>query len=622
MSQLDDIQAALVDALRKHQAGHIDEALRVYVAVLLAAPANTDGLHLRGLALHQRDEHGPAAVSIRRSLAVDPTQAAFHQNLAQVEAARHRLAESVAATRCAICLAPGDPRAYFALGLALNSAGNARGAAEILQRSVHIDPLSVPALINLAAFLQNIGVRDAAVANARRAIIRAPDAAAAYNCLAVSLKDLGLAASAVQTFGRALVLARDSAVHRNMLLTLHCLDDLDPDRTMAEHERWAASLRRVEQHTPSAIDAEAGRRLSVGYLSGDLRTHVVGRNLIGLIEGHDRRRVEVTMYSNVPRPDTLTARFRRSADRWRDIHRLADPEVARMIAADRIDILVSCAGHVGENRLEVAAFRPAPIQVSLHDVTSSGLATIDYWLTDAVLHPPAATTERFTEALFRLPCFYLHQPIETAPDPGPVPESLTGRITFGSCNNPAKLSPRTLSTWAAILRAVPGSRLALWHFDAFMVSSLRDRLIGTFGHLGVERGRLVLEGSDRGRRDRHLEFLQQVDIALDPLPFNGATTTFEQLWMGVPVVTVAGNRFTSRVGASMLHALGLDHLVAESPDDSVRIAAALAADRPQRAALRADLRSRLRRSALCDTAAYTRSVEDAYATMWSRYLAG
>jgi protein O-GlcNAc transferase len=622
MSSLESIQAALVEALRKHQAGRIDEAVRTYTAILRAFPANPDALHLRGLALHQRGDHPGATISIRRSLAIDASQAAFHMNLGQALAAQLHLAESATATRRAICLAPADPKAYYNLGLAFEALGDMRGAAHRLQRSLHIHGMLLPALASLAAILQNIGIRDAAVTYARRAIAGAPDATAAYNCLAVSLKDLGLAAESIQTFRRALAQVWSPMVHRNMVLTLHYLDDLDPRRLAHEHRRWAAGVGTVERCHPKNIDRTPDRRLSVGYLSGDLRTHVVGRNLIGLTESHDKRRVDVTMYSNVPRPDSMTARFRAVADRWRDIHRLPDVEVARQIAADRIDILVCCAGHVGENRIEVAALGPAPIQASLHDVTSSGLPTVDYWLTDGVLHPPAVTTEPFTEALFRLPCFYLHQPIEAAPDPGPVPESLTGRITFGSCNNPAKLSPRTLSTWAAILRAVPGSRLALWHFDAFGVASLRARLVDTLGRLGIERERLLLEGSSRGTKTQHLEFLRQIDIALDPLPFNGATTTFEQLWMGVPVVTVAGDRFTSRVGASMLRPLGLDHLVAETPEVSVGIAAALAADRGQREMLRAGLRSRLRASVLCDTAAYTRSVENAYATMWKTYVAG
>jgi predicted O-linked N-acetylglucosamine transferase (SPINDLY family) len=617
---LDRIQAALSDALRKHQAGQIDEAVHVYAAVLAAVPANADAHHLRGLAFHQRGEQSRAATSIRRALAIDISQPAFHLNLGQAAAAQRRPGEAAAATRRAICIEPRNPQAYYNLGIALDAGGDMHGAARCLGRSARIFAASVPVLANLAAFLQNLGARDAAVANARRAIALAPNASPPYNCLAVSLKDLGLATSSVQAFRRALALESSSTVQRNLLLTLHYLDDLDRAEIMREHGRWAEGLK-AERCRLADVDRSPDRRLSIGYLSGDLRMHVVGRNLIGLVENHDRRRVEVTMYSNVARPDSMTARFRAAADRWRDVHHLSDRDVADRIAGDRIDILVCCAGHVGENRLEVAACKPAPILVSLLDVTSSGLVTVDYWLTDPRLHPPE-TAEPFTEALFRLPCFYLHQPIADAPDPGPLPESANGCITFGSCNNPAKLSPRTIAAWAAVLRAVPGSRLALWFFDAFQIPSLRQRLFREFGRLGIDSARLLLEGSNLGRRGQHLAFLQQIDIGLDPLPFNGATTTFEQLWMGIPVVTVAGDRFTARVGASTLGAIGLDHLIATDQDGMVRIAAALAADRAQRAALRAGLRSRVAASILCDRAAYTRSVEDAYATMWKRTVAG
>jgi len=588
--------------------------------VLAAVPANADAHHLRGLALFQRGGHPRAAASIGRALAIDPTQAAFHLNLAQVTAAQRRPAVAAASTRRGLSLAPDNPQAYYNLALAVDETGDMRDAAKNLRRSVHIDRTSPVVLATLAALLQNIGVRDASVANAKRALVLSPDNAAIHNCLAVSLKDLGLATSSVRTFRRALALKQSSEFRRNLLLTLHYLDDLDPTTVEAEHKPWAARLTSAHS-VPADIDRTPDRRLSIGYLSGDIRGHVVGRNLIGLIEGHDRGRFSVTMYSNVARPDSMTARFRAAADRWRDVRHLSDHDAARQIAEDRIDILVCCAGQVGENRLDVASRKPAPIQASLYDVTSTGLAAIDYWMTDARLHPPEAT-ERFTETLFRLPCLYLHQPIEGAPEPGPIPESLSGIITFGSCNNPAKLSPKTIAAWAAVMRTVPGSRLALWYFDAFQVASLRGRLARDFASHGIDRDRLLLEGSDQGTKDQHLRFLQRIDIGLDPLPFNGATTTFEQLWMGIPVVTLAGDRFTARVGASTLGALGLDRLVAHDIDDMVRIAAALAADRKQREELRATLRSRVSSSILCDRIAHARSVEDAYTTMWRRFVAG
>ena len=617
---LERIQAALAEALRKHQAGQIDEAFRVYATVLEAMPANADAHHLRGIALYQRGEHGQSGASIGRALAIDSGQAAFHLNLAQVAMAQQRPAEAAARLRRGICLSPVNAHAFYSLGVALDSAGNMPGAARSLQRSAQISGSSALVLGTLAAVLQNLGVRDAAVVAARRALALAPDSGSIHNCLAVSFKDLGLVQIAVRSFRWSLALEPSAAVRRNLLLTLHYLDDLDPGDVIAEHRRWAAGLA-VERRTPTDIDRSSNRPLAIGYLSGDLRTHVVGRNLIGLVESHDKQRFQVTIYSNVPRPDAMTERFRAAARRWRDVHPLSDLDLARQIAADRIDILVCCAGHVGENRLEVASYKPAPIQVSLHDVTSSGLPTVDYWLTDSVLHPPE-TRERFTESLYRLPCFYLHQPIENAPDPGAPPAEALGHITFGSCNNPAKLSPQTIEAWAAAMRDVPGSRLALWHFDAFRIGSLRDRLLSDFSRHGIAPERLHLEGSDLGRKDQHLRFLQRVDIGLDPLPFNGATTTFEQLWMGIPVVTVAGDRFTARVGASMLTALGLAHLVADDPQDMPSIAAALAADQDQRRELRETLRARVQTSVLCDGVAYTRSVEQAYTTMWRKLVGG
>jgi predicted O-linked N-acetylglucosamine transferase (SPINDLY family) len=305
--------------------------------------------------------------------------------------------------------------------------------------------------------------------------------------------------------------------------------------------------------------------------------------------------------------------------RWRDILQLSETAGAAVIAGDGIDILVVVAGHTEGNRPGIAAHRPAPVQVAIHDLTSTGLDTIDYWLTDVRLHP-APSHEIFSETLVRLPSLYLHAP-PSEKSFEPRRGDGAGPVTFGSANNPAKLSGDVLGLWARILRDVPQSRLLLRYFDHFAFEDGREPIIEELARHGVSRERIQF---DTGRRERvdQLRHLAAVDIALDPFPFNGATSTFEALWMGVPVVALAGQRFLGRVGAAHLGMLGLDNLVATSPDEYVRIAVALAQDPARRSELHRTIPERLRASPLCDAPAYARTIEAAFRKMWDAALAG
>jgi predicted O-linked N-acetylglucosamine transferase (SPINDLY family) len=269
------------------------------------------------------------------------------------------------------------------------------------------------------------------------------------------------------------------------------------------------------------------------------------------------------------------------------------------------------AGHTFDNRLAIAAHRPAPLQSSFYDITTSGLAVMDGWLTDPFLHPES-TTERFTERLIRLPCFYLHQARAGAPDP--APKSSAG-ITFGSMNNPHKYNGEVFAAWARILHAVPEARLLLKYANAYESPKLRTIILDAFARQGISAERLRFVAG-RIAPSEHLAVLQEIDIALDPFPFNGSTTSFEALWMGVPVVTLAGERFLGRVGASCLAQVGLTDLVAKDVEGYVERATGLGRDRERLATLRRTLRDRVAASPLCDAAAHARAFEAAIRQLW------
>jgi len=293
---------------------------------------------------------------------------------------------------------------------------------------------------------------------------------------------------------------------------------------------------------------------------------------------------------------------------------LQDRAVADLIRADRIDILVVLAGHTYANRIGVAAQRVAPVQVSMHDLTTSGLDTIDWFLSDEALTPTGGD-ERFSEQVMRLPCFYLHMPIEAEPPALPGNRSLV----FGSCNNPAKLNDRVLAVWSRILDLCPGSRLRLKYRDSFADPDLTRDIGRRFVANGISADRVAFDGRRTSRRS-HLAFVSGFDIALDPFPFNGSTTTYEALWMGVPVVTLSGKRFVGRVGTAMLERVGLDDLIAADEDAYVEAAVALARDPDRRARLRTELRTQLLASPLLDASAHARTLEVAYRRMWAVWL--
>ena len=406
----------------------------------------------------------------------------------------------------------------------------------------------------------------------------------------------------------------NAGVHSDFLLALWHDPRQTPRAVFEESRRWAARhaepLRRLWRAHDNDRDPE--RRLRVGYVSPDFRDHAVGRLLRPVLARHGREAFEVFCYSDVERPDAMTARLRPLADVWRDTASIYDEELAEQVRADRIDILVDCCGHFAGNRLLAFALKPAPVQVSHFGYCgTTGLSAIDYRITDASSDPPGTTEACHTEALVRLDggCCWCYEPAEPTPDVGPLPALAVGHVTFGSLNRPAKLNDAVIETWARVLRAVPGSRLLLLSGTASDAG-----LSARFARHGVDAARV--DDAPRQPRLDYLALHNRIDVGLDPFPFNGDNTLCDALWMGVPSVALAGDAFVSRRGVSHLNNVGLPELAAEDVDGYVWVAAELAADLPRLAALRAGLRGRLSGSALADGRSYVRRLEEAYRRMW------
>jgi predicted O-linked N-acetylglucosamine transferase (SPINDLY family) len=387
---------------------------------------------------------------------------------------------------------------------------------------------------------------------------------------------------------------------------------------LAERHRHCAARYEPVPNIEWVRGCERDRRLRVGYISGDLRRHSVAYFIEPVLAHHDRQSFEICVYSTNADADDYTLRLQSYCDRWTDCAGIADEIFAERIQKDEIDILVDLSGHTAWNALRVFARKPAPVQVTwLGYPTTTGLSAMDYRISDWQVDPPGHDVYS-VERVVRLPTsYYCYRPLSDAPPVAQPPLLASGRPTFGSFNDIAKLTRATLDLWAATLNATPGSRL-LVKASALADASVRADIERAFAERHVDAARLTLHGW-KADLAQHLAVYNEIDLALDTYPYNGGTTTCEALWMGVPVITLCGTTHASRMGASLLNAAGLADCVCETPERFVRLASEMAGQPDRLAALRSGMRRQLSDSALFDEAAFTRGLQNSYREMWSRW---
>ena len=609
------VPEAFALAVEHHQAGRLSEAERLYSQILAVAPGHADCCHFLGVLANQTGRGELAVGLIGEAIALDGLDPARHNNLGNALHGLGRFDEAAEAYRRALALKPDYAGARYNLANLLQARGRCEEALREFEQALAVWPERADFHNNLGATLLELGRLTEAVSRFERALALAPDHAEARNNLGKSCQELGRMTEAVAHYRQALALRPDYAeAHSNLLMTLTYLPDCPAKQLFAEHREYGQRHRRPVP--PHANPRNPERRLRVGYVSGDFRRHVVGFFIEPLLAAHDRQRVAIHCYSETSRPDEATARLKSLAEGWCDTAALGDEELAARIRADGIDILVDLAGHSAFNRLPVFARKPAPVQATyLGYPGTTGLEAVDYRLVDPVSDPEGPADAQVSEALVRLRGGFLCY----RPPPGPEPGRAAGPFTFGSFNNLNKLSEPVLALWAELLRRLPESRLLLKSrqlADPTVARALRR----SFEERGIAGERLELLGWTAGP-DAHLETYRRLDVALDPFPYNGTTTSCEALWMGVPVIALAGDRHAARMGASLLSRLGLEELIAADEAAYLEIAAALAADPGWVARLRAKLRPRMASSPLCDAPALAHSIETAYHTMWRRWCA-
>ena len=571
----------------------------------------------------QMSQGEDAEAHYRAALYLRPDLPELHYGMGAVLTERGEFAAALGSMREALRLRPDFAAAHHKLGFVFKHMGRLAEAESSYREALRCDPASPQHHNTLGLFLVEQSRWDEAVASFQEALRHRPDYAEALNNLGKCYREQGCLDEALACLRRAAELRPD--LYSDLLLTLHLAATYDPEATFAEHRRWAeqflagvpplgGSGPNTASRRDSNTNRDPDRRLRLGYVSGDFREHVLGRYSAAVIAAHDRGQFEVFCYANVRREDTLTERISASADHWRSLVGLSDAQAVQLILADQIDLLIDLAGHIAYNRLGVFAQKPAPVQVTHYGYPhSTGLAAIDYRLTDSYCDPPGRTERFHCEKLERLPeaswC-YVPGP---SPEVGPLPAHEAGAVTFACLGTLAKVTEPMIGLWAQILQALPRARMVL---RTGAGSAGDERVRAAFARHGVEKDRVTL--APKLSTEAYYRRFYEADICLDTYPYTGHTTTADALWMGVPVVTLAGPTCVTRLGVSTLVLAGLEDLVTESPAAYVETAIRLARDLPRLRALRGQLRDRVK-STLGDVERFTRQLEAAYREMWQTY---
>ncbi len=611
-----EAHANLGVALEKQ--GRLMEALASYQQAIRLRPGHADAYFNAGNASKAAGRLNEAVQYYRAALQIRPGDAETLTNMGAVLVTLNRHTDAVACYEQALRNNPSSAEAWNNLGASYEALGRIQDALEHYQHALSIRPAYAEAQNNLGNAFAGLNKPVEAMASYRCAIALKPDYVEAHYNLGLVCARLGLAQEAVAAYRCACTLKPGFAAPcENLLFMLNYDPTCGTTELFDQHIRWGKT-RGIIRERGHANAPDPHRRLRIGYVSPDFRDHAVAYFLEPILMNQDRHDIETFCYAEITTPDTVTARLKELAQHWRSTTGRTDEEVARMIESDGIDILVDLSGHTAGNRLDVFARRPAPVQATyLGYPNTTGLTTIDYNITDEIVDPVGQSELLYTEALVRLPgAFYCYRPPDEAPAVGTAPVLDNGYITFGSLNTLLKINDQVMALWAKLLEAVPSTRLIL-QSSTFATLAGQELYRERFHSHGIAPERLVLLPATP--LAKHLAVYQKIDIALDPFPWNGHTTSCHALWMGVPVITLKGPARAGRLTTSLLTCLGLTKFIAYSPNDYLRIAETWANDIQGLVELRAKLRASMADSPLCDSKGFTHTLEQAYREMWRKW---
>ena len=600
-------------------AGEADQALERYRSAIELDPNHFEAFNNLGNLLQERGRLTESLEAHRRAASLRPSMPEVQFNLGNTFLNAGQYEEATRAYEAAITLRPDYVHAINNLGNALRARGLTAEARQAYQKAGELMPDFGDAAVNIGIALSQEGNLAGAIEHFRRAIALKPNLAEAHVNLGNALKNAGQIDEAIAAYRHAVSLQPISLNWSNLLYALHFQPALGPREIAAEHSAWnrACVLPLLKAAPKPTRDWNPERPLRVGYISGDFRDHPVGRFMLPLLSHHDRGQFQIYCYSDVRRETDLTRTIKQHASVWRNIAGLPDEKLTELIEADQIDILVELAMHLEDNRMLALARKPAPVQVTyLAYCSTTGSQAIDYRFTDPYLDPTDADQQFYSEFSVRLRTYWCYAEIHGAAPIGPLPALSNGFITFGCLNNFGKVSSQTRQAWSEILHRLPNSRLILHAHSG----SHRESILKEFAERGIDPNRIEFVGYQP--LHDYLATYNRIDIALDPFPYPGGTTSCDAIWMGAPVVTFAGRTAVSRGGASVLSNVGHRELIASSIEQYIAIASSLASNLPQLQQLRAGLRRQMRGSPLMDHSGFARDVESIYREMWRSRCAG
>lgn len=595
-------------------AGQLAQARALYERAVAIAP-QLPAAHLNlGIALEALGEATAARAAYERVLALDPGHPFGAYNLGKLNYLEGRRPEAKALLRLALARRPEFAEAWVMLGTVLEAEKDLPGAEDALTRALRLKPDHAGVLYNLAGVLRELGRTDDVEQAASRAAQLEPRNADYAAMHAAALVAQCRPAEALVPLRRAISLAPERFELRSReLFLLHLVDGVSAQEMWERHRALGAQLEASVPARTHAVRDARKPRLRLGIVSEDLRTHPVGLFLRPVLEHIDRKRFEIYCYSSTKRPDSFTKELRALSDRWIEAGSWHDLRLADVIAADGIDILLDLGGHTGAVRLGTFAAKPAPVQVSwVGYLDTTGLTRIDARLTDARCDPPGAEAFHSERLLRFAHSQWCYRPFLSVEPADQAPCERNGFVTFGSLNNASKITEVMAARWGRLLKALPSARLLL--VDATSARK-QEALLAAMQAAGAARSQI--EFLPRVDLEAYYRIMDGVDIALDSHPYGGGTTTFDALWMGVPVVAAVGELSVSRSAASLLQALGLDEWVAPDIDGYEAVALARAADLAAIAQLRRTLRERLRSSPLLDQRGFAAGFAALLEQAWS-----
>lgn len=612
----------LLDIAKKYyQIGEFIKAKAIYHKLLQEDPNNSEILHLLGVTLASLKIYEEAIHFTRRAIILDASNHIFYNSLGNIFWLQKRFNEAYQCYQQSLTLNPNFAEAYSNLAMIFGEMGHLTEAISYFQKALSINDQNPQIRYNLGiAYVKQHQLMEA-ISCYQQILLTHPFHLETYSSLGKVLKDIGMIDESIDSYQKVLNLNPTyREAFQNFLYTLNFSIIHDRENLFLEHQKFnqQCALPLASSIQPHFNECLRTRRLKIAYLSPDFRKHSLSYFIEPLLRHHDHHQFEIYCYYNNHKVDQITQQLQEYSDHWIDCASFSDEALIKRIRQDQIDILVDLSGHTHHNRVLVLSQKPAPIQV-FHTIAYSnttGLTAIDYRITDHYVDPKN-TDLLSSEVLIRMPVsYYCYRPHEGSPSVNSLPAIKNGYITFGSFNSPAKLNNFILSLWAKLLHTFPHAKLSIMS-QAFVDLSVRQFFQNRLARLGIDSKQVII--SYAPSTEETLAAYHQIDIGLDSYPFNGATTTCQALWMGVPVVTLVGHTPASRAGLSILSAVDLTELITYTSEEYLEKCASLACDLHHLQTLRKIIRSKMLSSPLMDGLTSTRHLEAAYLSMWEKW---